>query len=250
MSLPASALPEGSLILVTGATSFLATHVTQQLLRRGYRVRGTVRDRARAGWLVEELFKSEASRGAFELAVVEDMAVDNAFDEVARGVAGVIHVATDVSWSGDPNIVIPTSLAGMKNALGAAAKGDSVKRFVYTSSIAAAAMPLPNTKWHMDKDSWNDMAIQLAWAPPPYEGRGPLTYAAAKTEAEKALWKFVGDEHPEFAVNTVLAFLFVGPLLHEKQNPSTASMIWGIDCGNTSFHLDPQSSMLNHFEWK
>ncbi|KAK5052093.1 hypothetical protein LTR84_002897 [Exophiala bonariae] len=242
-----SALPEGSLVLLTGATSFLSTHIIQQLLRRGYRVRGTVRDRARAGWLVDDLFKNETSSGAFELAVVEDMAVAHAFDEAARGVTGIVHVATDVSWSGDPNVVIPPSLAGMKNVLEAAAKEGSVKRFVYTSSVAAAAMPIPNTKWHMDKTSWNDLAVQIAWAPPPYDGRGPLVYSAAKTESEKSLWKFVGDENPRFAVNTVLAFLFVGPLLHEKQNPSTASMIWGIDSGNTAFHLDVQSSEFTSF---
>lgn len=31
-------------VLVTGLTGFIAKHVTAQLLERGYRVRGTVRD--------------------------------------------------------------------------------------------------------------------------------------------------------------------------------------------------------------
>lgn len=94
----------------------------------------------------------------------------------------------------------------------------------------------------MDKNSWNDLAIQLAWAPPPYDGRGPLSYSAAKTEAEKGLWKFVDEEKPNFAVNSILPYVFVGPLMHEKHNPSTASMIFAIDNGATSFHLDPQAS--------
>jgi nucleoside-diphosphate-sugar epimerase len=242
---PTSALPEGSLILLTGATGFVSAHIIQQLLRRGYRVRGTVRNLSKAEWLANELFREEASEGAFELVLVEDMAVDNAFDEAMHGVAGVVHVASDVTWDGDPNKVIPPTLAGVKNALLAATKEKSVKRFVYTSSLAAAGMPLPNTKWHVDKNSWNDLAIQLAWAPPPYDGRGPLSYSAAKTEAEKTVWKFVDEEKRNFAVNTILPYVFIGPVLHEKHNPSTASLIFAIDNGATSFHLDPQASKLN-----
>lgn len=235
-------LPKGSLVLLTGATSYLAAPIIQQLLQRGYRVRGTVRDLSRAEWLVKELFAREAAEGVFDLALVEDMAADNAFDEAMRdGVSGVVHVASDVSWNGDPNEVIPPTVAGMKNALAAAVKEDTVKRFVYTSTLGAAGMPFPNTKWHLDKNSWNDLAIQLAWAPPPYKGRGVVAYAAAKTEAEKALWKFLADEKPRFAVNTILPFVCLGPLLHEKQNPSSSSMVFGIDNGATSFHLDPES---------
>lgn len=125
-----SALPKGSLILLTGATGFISAHIIQQLLRRGYRVRGTVRNLSKASWLDKELFRNETSEGAFELVVVEDMAVDNAFDEAMHGVAGVIHVESEVTWDGDPNKVIPPTLAGMRNALLAATKEKSVQRFV------------------------------------------------------------------------------------------------------------------------
>ena len=34
---------EGKLVLVTGASGFIAAHIIQQLQKEGYRVRGTVR---------------------------------------------------------------------------------------------------------------------------------------------------------------------------------------------------------------
>jgi len=36
-------------VLVTGATGFVAKHCIAELLRKGYRVRGTVRNVARSG---------------------------------------------------------------------------------------------------------------------------------------------------------------------------------------------------------
>ncbi|GKZ52116.1 hypothetical protein AbraIFM66951_000537, partial [Aspergillus brasiliensis] len=45
------ALPKGALILVTGANGFIASHVSDQLLQMGYRVRGTVR--SEKPWLEE-----------------------------------------------------------------------------------------------------------------------------------------------------------------------------------------------------
>ncbi|KAK3358350.1 hypothetical protein B0T24DRAFT_685613 [Lasiosphaeria ovina] len=61
-------IAHGSRVLVTGATGYLATHITKQLLERGFHVRGTVRDLQTASWLTADLFKEARSRGHFELA--------------------------------------------------------------------------------------------------------------------------------------------------------------------------------------
>jgi nucleoside-diphosphate-sugar epimerase len=39
-----SAIPKGSLVLVTGVNGFIGSHVADQFLAAGYRVRGTARD--------------------------------------------------------------------------------------------------------------------------------------------------------------------------------------------------------------
>ena len=52
---PQYAIPPDSLILVTGANSLIGSHVADQLLLAGYRVRGTARSMSKAAWL-KELF--------------------------------------------------------------------------------------------------------------------------------------------------------------------------------------------------
>lgn len=76
----ALALPKGSLILITGANGFLASHVVEQALEIGYRVRGTVRDLSKSSWLMER-FPSDA----LELVVVPDMATADAFKSAMDG---------------------------------------------------------------------------------------------------------------------------------------------------------------------
>lgn len=58
-------------VLLTGASGFLAAHIGQQLLQRGYRVRGTVRSTAKGEYL-QKLYESEGLKG-FEFVIVEDV---------------------------------------------------------------------------------------------------------------------------------------------------------------------------------
>lgn len=82
MSTPA--IPQGSIVLVTGANGYIGSHTADQLLLAGYKVRGTVRDASRAQWL-QELFDEKYGHGKFELFVVSEMNVDGAFDEAVKG---------------------------------------------------------------------------------------------------------------------------------------------------------------------
>ena len=58
-------------VLVSGATGYIAAWVVQNLLERGYAVRGTARSVAK-GDLIKKLFASYGDR--FEVVVVEDIA--------------------------------------------------------------------------------------------------------------------------------------------------------------------------------
>lgn len=104
-------IPKGSLVLVTGATSYVASHIIKQFLERGYRVRGTVRNASDASWIVNEAFKPYADAGDFELIAVPDIGADHAFNEAVKGVSAILHVASISSWSSDPNEVIPLTVA-------------------------------------------------------------------------------------------------------------------------------------------
>lgn len=230
---PSSTLSEGALVLVTGVNGFIATHVANQFLLRGFKVRGTVRDKVKSEWLVKELWKTESSNGSFELVEVKDMAAENAYAEALRGVEVVVHLATDTTWDPDPNKVVPRTVAAITNLLDDAVKEPSIKQFVYTSSMGSAITPYHDVAFHCDQNSWNDEALERAWAPPPYTAeRGMYTYMASKAEAEKTFWKFIKEQKPSFVANSVLPFTALGPLLNSRQNTSTDGWLFDIYKGN------------------
>lgn len=78
------AIPKNSLVLVTGVNGYIASHIAEQLLEHGYRVRGTVRDAYKADYM-HALFDEKYGEDAFEVQIVKDMATDGAFDEVMKG---------------------------------------------------------------------------------------------------------------------------------------------------------------------
>jgi nucleoside-diphosphate-sugar epimerase len=66
---------------VTGVTDFIASHVNLLFLQRGYKVRGTVRDPAKATWPINDLFPFYTVEGDFELVTVSGISLEGAFDE-------------------------------------------------------------------------------------------------------------------------------------------------------------------------
>lgn len=83
MSTP-SAIPQGSTVLVTSANGYTGSHVADQLLLAGFKVRGTTRDASKAKW-TQELFDKKYGTGKYESIVVPDMNADGAYDEAAKG---------------------------------------------------------------------------------------------------------------------------------------------------------------------
>jgi nucleoside-diphosphate-sugar epimerase len=78
------AIEKGSLILVTGVNGYIGSHVAEQLLQYGYRVRGTVRDAFKASYM-HQVFDVKHGEGVFEALIVKAMEVDGAFDEAVQG---------------------------------------------------------------------------------------------------------------------------------------------------------------------
>lgn len=231
MPLENLAVPQGSTVLVTGANGFIGSHVADQFLQHGFKVRGVVRDVAKNAWLAD-LFHQNYGQDRFELWAVPDMAAEGAFDKAVKGVAVVAHTASVMSLDHDPNQVIPPVVAFALNAVKAAYAEPSVKRFVFCSSSTAAVLSVVDKPGVVvTEETWNDEAVREAWADPPYTPeRAHAVYSASKVLAEKAIWEYYRDhseERPDLVVNTVLPNMTLGKSLDPIRQgyPSTAAMV-------------------------
>ena len=161
-----STIEKGSLVLITGVTGFIASHVALQFLEAGYRVRGTVRSEAKAKWLYD-LFDHKYGKGKFETTLVPDMMAEGAFDQAVIGCSGIVHLASIMTFSDKPEEVIPPTVKGALNILTSATKEPGIKSVVYTSSSTAALLPKPNEVIKITKDTWNEETVKLASGPEP-----------------------------------------------------------------------------------
>lgn len=152
------ALPRGSLILVTGATGMIGSHVVNEALKAGYKVRGTSRSQERADYTVD-VFENHPD---YSTAVVKEVFLEGAWDEAMKEVNAVIHMATDLSFNPDPKEVVKATEEGVRNILRSARRAGTVKRFVLTSSSSAALLPHPNEEITVSVDDWCQEAVDEA----------------------------------------------------------------------------------------
>ncbi|KAJ9604790.1 hypothetical protein H2200_010905 [Cladophialophora chaetospira] len=224
-------LAKNDIVLVTGANGYIATHIVDVLLTEGYRVRGTVR--GEKPWL-NKLFDDRHGKGRFESISVPSLDGEGVYDEAIKGVSGVVVVATQLTWSSDPNEGIPPVVAGTISLLKAAAAESTVKSVVLTSSSSAAIIPEVNKEVVVDENTWNDSAVETAWAQTaPEDIRPYVVYAASKTEGERAAWKWHRETKPNFELNTVLPNWNTGTILSPEIAGSTMGWTANLLKGDT-----------------
>ncbi|KAK5121073.1 hypothetical protein LTR85_005557 [Meristemomyces frigidus] len=219
-----STIPKGSTVLVTGVNGFIASHVADQFLAAGYNVRGTVRSKSKADWLYER-FDKLYGKGKFECVEVPDMVQEGAFDEAVKGVSGICHLASVMTFSNKADEVIPPTVKGALNILTSASKEPGIKSVVYTSSSTAALLPQPNKEIKVTADTWDDAAVEQADRPDP---DAFVVYGASKTEAERAVWKAFKETNPPFQVAAVLPNANFGPILQPGAEESSSTASWPV----------------------
>jgi len=198
------------LVLVTGVSGFIAKHVTLELLREGYGVRGTVRTPLRA----EEVRQTLASHGAdvSRLAFVEaDLSADSGWAEAADGCAYVQHIASPlpIKQPRDREALVPEARRGALRVLEAARAAD-VHRIVLTSSIAAMMYRADRPKqFAIREDDWTDP-----------EWRKISPYIVSKTRAERAAWDWAREHAWEERLAVVNPGFVLGPGLDARTGTS------------------------------
>ncbi len=200
-----------SLVLVTGASGFIAQHCVQQLLARGFRVRGTLRDLKLAPALSQALAPDEPARQRLEFVQV-DLTRDEGWSGALQGVDGVLHTASPVPMRpprDEAEVIIPAR-DGTLRVLGAAAEA-GVRRVVVTSSIAA----IVSGRHHAPGASYSE----TDWSN--LDGR-ISAYSKSKTLAERAAWEFQASLPVErrFELATINPAYVIGPNLLGSSNAS------------------------------
>lgn len=220
-------IPPDSLVLVTGANGLVGSHVVDQFLAAGYRVRGTVRSTTKSGWL-QKFFNDRYTSGRFELAEVPDLNASNAYDQAIKDVAAVAHTASPADLTIVKEEAIEQGVDAAINCLEAAKKESSVKAFVLTGSEWSIYSPDPKRQFHVDESTWNEEAVELLKNKDlPDSYRGILTYTATKVRTEQACWKWINQESPAFTFSTVLPGTVFGRVLNPEAQgiPSTTGFV-------------------------
>jgi dihydroflavonol-4-reductase len=200
-----------ALVLVTGASGYIAGHCIHELLEHGYRVRGTVRSLADSRKTEHLRRMATALGGSLEL-VEADLTSDRGWHEAVAGCTYVQHVASPfpAEVPKDENDLIRPAVDGATRVLEACAASGTVKRVVMTSSVAAVAFG--------HTDGQDKVRTEADWS----EVENCDAYPKSKTLAERAAWDLVkglpADRRFELAV--INPGFVLGPLLNNDQGTS------------------------------
>jgi dihydroflavonol-4-reductase len=196
-------------VLVSGGSGFLGGWCLVELLRRGHRVRTTVRDLAREPE-VRARIAPEVDAGDRLSVHAADLRGDDGWQEAVAGCDHVLHVASPFPsrQPKDPDELIVPAREGTLRVLRAALEA-GVGRVVVTSSVAAvrggvkgAAAPLTEADW-TDGD---DTALE--------------PYTRSKTIAERAAWDFVEERGESARLAVVNPGAILGPVLSDDRSYS------------------------------
>jgi dihydroflavonol-4-reductase len=208
MTLPAAAPVTTAPVCVTGASGFIAAHIVRNLLDRGYRVRGTVRNPGRP----------EGSRSLADLPgaaerlelVRADLMDPRGWDAAVAGCEHVIHTASPyrIDVEDPQRDLVDPAVMGTRHVLDACLWA-GVKRVVLTSSIAAVT----------DEPVSGRVLTEADWNTTSSVRRNPYYYS--KVLAEREAWKMVQDEKAPFQLVVINPYLVIGPSLSSGRNYST-----------------------------
>ena len=164
-------------VLLTGAAGFIGSHVVEELLRAGKRVRALVRYNAQ-GWLghLEEVKSGLGEEQAARLSIhFGDVGDPRCLREFSGGVEAVYHLAAliGIPYSYQaPDSYVAVNIRGTLNVL-EACRDQKVSRLVHTSTseVYGSALTTPMDERH------------------PLQAQSP--YAASKIAADKLVESYV-----------------------------------------------------------
>ena len=186
-----SNVTKGATVLVTGADGFIGSHLSEALVRNGFKVRAFVYYNSfnSWGWLDQ---CADDVKGQFEV-FAGDIRDPHGVKEAMKGCDAVLHLAALIAIPfsyHSPDTYVDTNIKGTLNVL-QAARELGIKRIIHTSTseVYGTAQFVPITEEH------------------PLQGQSP--YSATKIAADQLAYSF----HSSFdlPVVTIRPFNTYGP---------------------------------------
>ena len=240
-------------VAVTGASGYIGSRIVEDLLNQGYEVHACVRDATNAKKVdhLVELGKNSSHSGVhlFESDLFEKGSYDDAFS----GCAAVIHAGATVGFNKEtPQEVYDGCFTENEHVIESVKKSGSVKRFVFTSSFAAIAHPRPEG-YVFDENDWcgdNVEAYKGAWTEENISKNRDISYAMAKANTEKMIYKIAEDDG-NFEAISINPLHVIGPLMTENHNQffSWQFFIWQLLKGNNFGHWDGKQVRRDRMLW-
>ncbi len=195
--------PQESLVLVTGASGFIAQHTILRLLKDGYQVRGTLRSLGRAAQ-VNDVIKAHSGGQEIEL-VAADLTSDDGWADAVSGCRYVLHLASPLPAKppkDENELIVPARDGALRVLRAAVAEG--VERVVMTSSVAAVVYGhARDGSRTYDESDWSQLTKEVG------------AYEKSKTLAERAAWEYMDglSENQRVEFCTMNPGLVMGPIL-------------------------------------
>ncbi|KAI4350688.1 hypothetical protein L6164_005118 [Bauhinia variegata] len=216
---------EGTLVCVTSGLSYLGLALVNHLLLRGYSVRITVDNPEDVDKLREMETSGEMRTRDKSIQVVMAKLNDiNSLEQAFEGCRGVFHTSafTDpAGLSGYTKSMAEIEVKFTENVMEACARTPSIRRCVFTSSLAACvwqninnAQPLLSPV--INHGSWSSESLCT---------EKKLWYALGKTRAEKTAWRIANERG--LKLTTICPALITGPEFFSKSPTATIAYLKG-----------------------
>ena len=179
-------------VLVTGISGYVGLHAAAELLKKGYSVRGSVRNLSKTAQLTKAIQNEVELNGNLEYCEL-NLLNNDGWKEAMQGCDYVLHIASPyvTTEPKDENELIKPAIEGTQRALRFAKKA-GVKRVVLTSSLVAMFGDA-NKSINITEDTWTNT-----------NAKNMTAYVKSKTLAEKSAWDFIKEQKGENRLELVV----------------------------------------------
>lgn len=211
-------------VAVTGCSGFTGGHMVRELILHGYQVRACIRDSK--SWRGKDCVQYLEKLPNVELWDGCDLFTPHSYDKAFAGCSAVFHVAAVLGNSADgksqplgsgsvPQDVYDGGIVGTQNIIDSINASGSVRRLVYTSSMAAVSgakgARLPKGYEWTEEDWASDDVLPEHWNDP------RNSYSRSKVDTERLINAAADKSGGQWDAITMNPAMICGPILFKAQ---------------------------------